>query len=49
MRMTRKRVNGSGDGMLFRSPGEPGSETWAGDSWKTGGGDTWLTGSYDPS
>jgi len=29
-------------------PGEPGSETWAGDSWKTGGGDTWLTGSYDP-
>jgi alcohol dehydrogenase (cytochrome c) len=29
-------------------PGEPGSETWAGDSWKTGGGATWLTGSYDP-
>jgi alcohol dehydrogenase (cytochrome c) len=29
-------------------PGEPGSETWAGDSWKTGGGDTWVTGSYDP-
>jgi alcohol dehydrogenase (cytochrome c) len=29
-------------------PGEPGSETWAGDSWKTGGGNTWLTGSYDP-
>ena len=29
-------------------PGEPGSETWAGDSWKTAGGDTWLTGSYDP-
>jgi len=29
-------------------PGEPGSETWEGDSWKTGGGDTWLTGSYDP-
>lgn len=29
-------------------PGESGSETWAGDSWKTGGGDTWLTGSYDP-
>jgi alcohol dehydrogenase (cytochrome c) len=29
-------------------PGEPGNETWAGDSWKTGGGDTWLTGSYDP-
>jgi alcohol dehydrogenase (cytochrome c) len=30
-------------------PGEPGSETWAGDSWKHGGGDTWLTGSYDPA
>ena len=29
-------------------PGEPGNETWAGDSWKTGGGNTWLTGSYDP-
>jgi alcohol dehydrogenase (cytochrome c) len=29
-------------------PGEPGSESWAGDSWKTAGGDTWLTGSYDP-
>ena len=28
--------------------GEPGNETWAGDSWKTGGGATWLTGSYDP-
>lgn len=28
--------------------GEPGSNTWAGDSWKRGGGDTWLTGSYDP-
>lgn len=30
------------------APGEPGSETWGGDSWKTGGGSTWLTGSYDP-
>jgi alcohol dehydrogenase (cytochrome c) len=29
-------------------PGEPGNETWAGDSWKTAGGATWLTGSYDP-
>jgi alcohol dehydrogenase (cytochrome c) len=29
-------------------PGEPGSETWTGESWKTGGGDTWLTGSFDP-
>ena len=30
------------------APGEPGSETWLGDSWKTGGGSTWFTGSYDP-
>jgi len=29
-------------------PGEPGSETWAGNSWREGGGPTWLTGSYDP-
>ena len=28
--------------------GEPGNETWADDSWKTGGAPTWLTGSYDP-
>ena len=30
------------------APGEPGSETWGGDSWQTGGGSTWLTGSFDP-
>jgi alcohol dehydrogenase (cytochrome c) len=29
-------------------PGEPGHETWNGDSWKTGGAPTWVTGSYDP-
>ena len=29
-------------------PGEPGSETWLGDSWKTGGAPTWMTGTYDP-
>jgi alcohol dehydrogenase (cytochrome c) len=29
-------------------PGEPGAETWAGDSWKHGGGATWMVGSYDP-
>lgn len=29
-------------------PGEPGHDTWSGDSWKTGGAPTWLTGSYDP-
>ena len=30
------------------APREPGSETWKGDAWKTGGGSTWVTGSYDP-
>ena len=29
-------------------PGEPGNETWSGDSWKRGGAPTWTTGSYDP-
>ena len=28
--------------------GEPGNETWKGDSWQHGGGSVWLTGSYDP-
>lgn len=27
--------------------GEPGNDSWSGDSWKTGGAATWLTGSYD--
>jgi alcohol dehydrogenase (cytochrome c) len=30
-------------------PGEKGSESWEGDSWKRGGGSTWVTGSYDPA
>lgn len=30
------------------APGEPGNETWSGDSWKTGGGPVWNTGTYDP-
>jgi alcohol dehydrogenase (cytochrome c) len=28
--------------------GEPGSETWQGDSSLTGGGSSWVTGTYDP-
>ena len=28
-------------------PGEPGHETWKGDSWEHGGGSGWITGSYD--
>jgi alcohol dehydrogenase (cytochrome c) len=29
-------------------PGEPGNETWPGDTWKNGGAPTWTTGVYDP-
>lgn len=29
-------------------PGQFGSDTWKGDSWKMGGSGTWLTGSFDP-
>jgi len=29
-------------------PGDPGHETWTGDSWKTGGSPAWITGTYDP-
>jgi alcohol dehydrogenase (cytochrome c) len=28
-------------------PGQPGSETWGADSWKTGGASTWGSGAYD--
>jgi alcohol dehydrogenase (cytochrome c) len=30
------------------APGEPGNQSWGGDSWKTGGAPAWVTGSYDP-
>lgn len=29
-------------------PGEPGHDTWSGDSWMKGGAAVWNTGSYDP-
>src|SRR4029079_9726112 len=29
-------------------PGEPGHESWAGDSWQHGGASVWFTGSSDP-
>ncbi|MEO1202927.1 MAG: PQQ-binding-like beta-propeller repeat protein, partial [Pseudomonadota bacterium] len=46
-------VNTSDGSLAWRfftipAEGEPGNETWSGDSWKTGGAATWLTGSYDP-
>ena len=28
-------------------PGEPGHETWKGDSWQTGGAPVWMQGNYD--
>ncbi|HLK05437.1 MAG TPA: PQQ-dependent dehydrogenase, methanol/ethanol family [Candidatus Acidoferrum sp.] len=28
--------------------GEPGSETWEGESWKIGGSPAWITGTFDP-
>ncbi len=30
-------------------PGEPGHDSWAGNSWQHGGAPVWLTGSYDAS
>src|ERR1700680_4577913 len=30
------------------APGEPGHDTWEGESWKTGGAPAWTTGVYDP-
>jgi alcohol dehydrogenase (cytochrome c) len=30
------------------APGEPGSDSWQGDAWKTGGAPVWVTGTYDP-
>jgi alcohol dehydrogenase (cytochrome c) len=29
-------------------PGQPGHDTWSGDSWMHGGAPIWVTGSYDP-
>jgi alcohol dehydrogenase (cytochrome c) len=31
------------------APGEPGNDTWPGESWRTGGAPVWITGSFDPS
>ncbi|GAA6736962.1 PQQ-dependent dehydrogenase, methanol/ethanol family [Thermus oshimai] len=29
-------------------PGEPGNETWPGDTWQRGAASIWITGTYDP-
>jgi alcohol dehydrogenase (cytochrome c) len=31
------------------APGEPGGDTWPGDTHKTGGASIWITGTYDPA
>ena len=33
---------------MIPGPGEPGNETWPGETWKTGGVSVWITGHYDP-
>ena len=30
------------------APGEPGGDTWPGETYKTGGASIWITGTYDP-
>lgn len=43
-------ATGSRDWRFWTVPskGEPGSDTWLGESWTRGGGSTWMTGTYDP-
>ena len=33
---------------MIPGPGEPGNDTWPGDTWQNGGGPTWTTGAFDP-
>ena len=41
---------GARDWRFYTIPGpdHPDNQSWAGDSWRTGGSPTWITGSYDP-
>ena len=41
---------GTRDWRFYTIPGpdDPDNDSWAGDSWRTGGAPTWITGSYDP-
>ena len=41
---------GARDWRFYTIPGpdNPDNQSWAGDSWRTGGSPTWITGSYDP-
>jgi alcohol dehydrogenase (cytochrome c) len=42
-------VSGKSQWRTYTVPGtgEPGNDTWGGDSWKYGGGSAWITGAYD--
>jgi alcohol dehydrogenase (cytochrome c) len=42
---------GKEDWRFYTIPGkgEPGNDTWKGDSWQHGGASVWVTGSYDPA
>ena len=42
--------SGTREWRCYTTPGpdNPDSQTWSGDSWRTGGSATWMTGSYDP-
>ena len=42
-------VNGAEQWRFYTipAPGEPGNDTWSGDSWKTGGAAVWNAGAYD--
>jgi alcohol dehydrogenase (cytochrome c) len=35
--------------MTIPEPGQPGHDTWSGNSWRTAGVGPWMTGSYDPA
>ncbi len=41
--------NGGLEDLHDPGPGEPGHDSWPGDSWKTGGAPVWVTGSFDPA
>ena len=47
-RVRREDRQGSWRFYTIPGPGEPGNETWSGDSWKTGGAGVWNSGAYDP-
>ena len=34
---------------MTAAPGQPGGDTWPGDTHKNGGGSIWITGTYDPA